>query len=383
MRNTVKAFIRKDYKKSDGTFPVYIRVYVNKRKKDISLNIAIPYNQWDEKNQRAKSLYSEADEVNLLIDNSLQRARDIFLKSQLKHELLSIEDFEQQFKHEKSSCFYSLCEEIINQNSITKRVSAGTLSGYQKDISKLKKFRTHLSFNEITPGFLLAYESYMRIDLKNKQNTIHRSLKFIRAIVNVARKQGLTDIYAFSKYELRTEKTNRAFLLKSEIEKLIEAFNNGKFRGELRKVYVPFLFCCYTGLRYQDIKNLKHKHISEGTIRIVMHKTKDIVTIPLLDAAKNLIINDEPNEKVFNVPCNQTVNRHLKEIMQIAKIDKKITFHSSRHTFATLALNYGMEINTVQKLLGHRDIKHTQIYAKLLDHKLKTDMAQLNNALVF
>ncbi len=383
MKNTVKPFIRKDYRKADGTNPIYIRAYVNHIKKDISLNAAIPLNQWDEKRLRVKDLFSSSGDINLLIDTAMKRANDIFLTYQLKHEQLTIEDFERQFKLEKSSCFYSLCESIIDENRMTNKLSLSTLYIYKKDISKLKKFRAQLGFNEITTGFLLAYENYMRNDLENMQNTIHRSLKFIRTIVNVARRQGLTDVYAFSKYELRTERTNREFLLKSEIESIIEALNQGKFTDGIRRVLKPFLFCCFTGLRYQDIKDLRHKDISEGAILIEMHKTKEMVSIPLMNAAANLIIPDEPDERVFSVPCNQTVNRHLKEITRICKIKKDITFHCARHTFATLGLNNGMPINTVQKVLGHRKIEHTQIYAKLLSEKVKSDMEQLNNALNF
>lgn len=383
MKNTVKPFIRKDYTKSDGNSPIYLRVYVNHKKKDISLNISTPLHQWDDKKLRVKFLCSSSEDNNLIIETSLKRANDIFLNYQLKHELLTIDDFEREYKHEKPTCFYSLCDTIINQNCMTNRLSSGTLYGYRKDISKLKKFKDKISFNEITPGFLLAYENYMRNDLKNMQNTIHRSLKFIRAIVNVARRQGLTDNYAFSKYELRTETTDREFLHEPEIEKIIEAFNQGKFKTEYWRVYKIFVFCCFTGLRYSDIKALRHRDISEGSIRITMHKTKDLVTIPLLEPAKKLIIQDEPNEKVFRVPCNQVMNRHLKEIVRIAKIDKSITFHCARHTFAILALNHGIDINTVQKLLGHKKIAHTQRYAKLQDHKVKRDMEQLDEKLKF
>lgn len=149
-----------------------------------------------------------------------------------------------------------------------------------------------------------------------------------------------------------------------------------------------FVFSCMTGLAYIDLKNLRRQHLytidEQLWIRINRQKSKEMSTIRLLDIPKLLLEKyDNPTlENLFPVPSNQKTNAYLKEIADICRIHKNITFHVARHTFATtIALSHGMPVESLAKMLGHSNIKTTQIYAKITDHKLNQDMEELSKRL--
>ncbi|MCD4794937.1 MAG: site-specific integrase [Bacteroidales bacterium] len=162
----------------------------------------------------------------------------------------------------------------------------------------------------------------------------------------------------------------------AKLNKLEKLYYENNLDNRQLNVLRYFLFVCYTGLRYTDIKNLKYSHIKkrlfiEGEIQFIelkMHKTKLNVSVPIIEKAKKLMPKKVArNHLVFRVLSNQKTNQYLKEIIKIAGIEKNITFHSARHTLATTGLEMGIPIKVVSKILGHTEIKMTQIYAKVND----------------
>ncbi|HEX7413829.1 MAG TPA: site-specific integrase [Bacteroidia bacterium] len=385
-KNTAHLFLRGDHIRKDGKQHICIRLKISGRKKDIGTREYCPVQYWDKQKQQVKRSYPESERINQTIENLILQADKIILRYKNNHQPLTIEEFEADFGFEKTTSFIDFVEREIKQEKRIRSKSEGTISGYGKDLSKLKRYLGRdLLFSEITKTFLENYEANMRNELKNCTNTIHRSNKFIRTFLNRAIAQGIKTPYPFDKYKLKKEETHRHFFVEAELRKVHEYFislpENHKFKATLK----PFLFCCYTGIRFTDVSLLSYQDIHNGFVSIKMHKTKDIISIPLFDKAKDLIKKGFiDTQHVFKVPVNQTVNRHLKDICKTLGINKKISFHCSRHTFATFALSNGMQSEVIQKLLGHREIKTTQIYARLIDKTVNENMerlnAQLNNA---
>jgi len=196
-------------------------------------------------------------------------------------------------------------------------------------------------------------------------------------MIKRAQRDGLMQENPFEFYPLQKKAGTREFLNMHELELLEKKYAEKTMKDYLTNTCKSFLFSCYTGLRYQDVKNLRFQDIKEEVhsgkkafiIRINMHKTKTQVSIPLIDKAVKLI-GDAGGLKaktVFHVPSNQVANRFLKEIATAAKINKNVTFHVSRHTFATNSLALGMPLEVVSKILGHANLKDTMIYAKVVD----------------
>ncbi len=191
----------------------------------------------------------------------------------------------------------------------------------------------------------------------------------------------------FDNFQFRFEKNERQYLSKRELQ-LVETteFTN----SSLQKVKDVFIFSCYTGLSYIDLKELTIHQIIKGIdgsnwIYTKREKTDETVKVPLLSQAQNIMDrygDSIKDEFLFPVFSNQKVNKYLKEIMLQLKIRKNITFHSARHTFATtVTLSNGVPIETVSKLLGHTKLSTTQIYARVLEGKLSEDMLLLKEKL--
>lgn len=213
-----------------------------------------------------------------------------------------------------------------------------------------------------------------------------KHMERLRKMVNLAVTMDWLEKDPFAKYKLHFEKVERGHLSKQELNTLA-----GKtFTIErLAAVLDMFLFSCYTGLAYIDISHLKREHIVKGIdakdwLMTNRQKTGTTVRVPLLPEASVLIkkYRDHPvassNGTVFPVVTNQRMNGYLKEIAEICGITKNLTFHLARHTFATtVTLSNGVPIESVSKMLGHTSIRTTQIYAKVVEHKLSEDMQNL------
>ncbi len=250
------------------------------------------------------------------------------------------------------------------------RYSSETKKTYITQKSKLFKYKKNLKLDEITPQFLIEYEKYMKTVLNNNQNTVNKTFAFLKSTLNKAINDGLISKHhnPFNKIKIKRVVGHRAFLNIDELQRLHNLMNNTNNAG-IKNVCTYFLFSCYTGLRFTDVKNLKYKHIVNNIIELKQHKTKDYVRIPLNNKAKNLINfeNYNNNDFVFKVISNQKTNEKLKQIAVLAEINKTLSFHVARHTFATVGLSIGIPIEVISKLLGHTNIKTTQIYANVID----------------
>jgi len=380
MKPTFKILPRTDFQRKDGQYGVYLRLTINRKRNYYSLNVSLPEPKkyWDPVNYQIKrypgvNIIALRDK-NLQIENNHNRARQIIFDSEIAKKAISAEEFELllKAKGDIKTSFFDFARNVID---LDRKLSSETIRSYNSYLSKLKAYRPSLLFSEITIEFIKKYHGYMITSLKNGENTCHKSLSFIRTMLYRAMDEGIINENVFHrKYPLKKVPGKRAYLTDNELYRLEQLYANVPLKNYQVNVLKYFLFCCYCGLRFLDIKALRYKNLKkevhngseETIIRVTMHKTKDPVEIPLPECAIDLIGQGLPNEKVFRVNSNQTTNRYLKESVSLCQIDKKITFHSSRHTFATYCITHGMSMPTVGDLLGHQDYKTTKIYVKIV-----------------
>jgi len=374
--NTINVIIRTNYTKRDGRKPIYLQLVSNKSAVKIySLGIAIDPNHWNIKKQRISDKSPFAQEYNLKIASFFEKANKFVFEKNYENKNVDFAEFEECVfgKNKSTLCFFEFCQiEIeLRRHTVTPDYTRQCLS----ELSKLKKFKKNVLVDDIDYKFLQAYEYYMSNKLGNKKNTINKTFKRMKIFFNIAMRKGVIKKNPFQNYKTSTEKTTRLFLTENELSKLYTLYYSGKLAGQLQTTLRYFLFSCYTGLRYLDVYNLMYSNIFNNHILLVIHKTKDQIQIPLISKAKKLIPeNLEEGDKVFKVYSNQKTNDYLKLIMLYANIDKSISFHSARHTFATISINLGIPISVIAKLLGHSDIKTTQIYAKIIDKTKDIEM---------
>lgn len=252
-------------------------------------------------------------------------------------------------------------------------------SNYSTLLHHLKEFyKEDIKIKKVTSDQIEKFKQYLLS--KISQNSTKIYLTTLKAVFNYALKKEYLTKNPFNKVDnIKTAETIREYLTTDEI-KAIEQINT-----RATETKRAFLFACYTGLRFSDIKNLKHEDIKDDIIQVKMKKTSSFIRIPLnIQSKKYLYLNNNilplQQTNVFNLPSISSCEKALKILFKNAGIKKnKISFHLSRHTFATLSLNLGIDIYTVSKLLGHKDLNTTQIYAKLLDSAKIEAMAKFNN----
>jgi len=246
---------------------------------------------------------------------------------------------------------------------LSKKKKENTRNSWIGVLNHLKEFHgPKIKFEDVTTSFLEDFQDYLLT--KVSANASITYLNSINAGLNYAVKNKIIheNPYQFAD-KPRKEETNMVFLLENEIKEII---NTSFFDNEVKNA---FLFSCYTGLRISDIQQLDWSMINDNGINLKMQKTSSSLYIPLNDNAKIILKNQSHNKsKVFNLSVHgSSINRTLRKLIKQTKIDKDVSFHSGRHTFATLLITSGVNIFTVSKLLGHKDIKSTLVYAKVID----------------
>lgn len=376
---TIKVVLRSNFKRSDGSRSICLRYIQNRKVYLISLGLSVPIKQWDKRNCRVKQSTPESYSTNTLLDSYENKARAILFDHRVNGKPITYSIFKRLFKDENygNESFYAFVESKMKEEE--KELAPGTITGYNHQLNKLKSFQGELQFNEITSSFIEAYQKYLahKRDKPNNSNSIAKSMSFIRSMLYRAKKAGLIDGHVFeNEMKVARIEGDREFLNLSELGKLEKLFQDGTLKKNRQNVLRYFLFACYTGLRYSDIHELRFSNIQdENWISIKMVKTKDPVRIPIIPRAHKLLPNRGlDSQKVFKVLTDQPTNRYLKEIMKIAEISKKISFHCARHTFATCSMDLNIPIEIVQKVLGHRDLRTTALYAKIRDGLKEAEM---------
>lgn len=286
---------------------------------------------------------------------------------------------------------------------VRKLYKNGNISLYKRYKTAIEKFKRYvktktLPISNFSPELLKSYETYLATELKNQNNTITSNLKVLSKLIrDIYREYKLDDANnPFYAHKYKSDETERAYLTEEEINKIMDL----KFTpiNPLYDAQQIFLFECYTGLRISDILTLKWRNFENEQVSLSMRKTERPITIPLQKTPKKIIETKArilkshgekipPEKYIFNIlkqdidtispeeglnsisSATAMINKRLKKIAEKAGISKNVSTHIGRHTFATLLITKGVDIFTVQNLLGHRDIKITQIYAKVIDLK--------------
>lgn len=239
----------------------------------------------------------------------------------------------------------------------------------------------------INHSFIVDFNVYLQSEMKCSENTAAKFVQLFKSIIIIARNNGYIVTDPFANYQIRFKKVDRGYLTEDELKLILEKRFSCKRLEQVRDV---FIFSCFTGLAYIDVKNLKKENIKKGFdsnlwIMTKRKKTNVQSNILLLDVPLKILKKYEgkfDDGRVLPVLSNQKMNAYLKEIADICGINKNISFHLARHTFATtVTLAKGVSIESVSKMLGHSDIKTTQIYARITNEKISHDMSELSGKL--
>ena len=391
------SFLRDNKKKDELRTPVYLRITVDGRRAEISTKVFVNKSLWNSHKGRLKGNAEETRILNNSIQSFETRARGVYSTFVEKGRVITAESIKNEvlgFEEKKRTLLALFSQTLLEMKaSLNNGYAAGTLKNWAVTEGHLGEFITkqyHLSdipLKEITFKFVSDFESYAKSNWHCRSNAAIKHIERIRKVVKMAVANNWLEKDPFLGYKAKKEKTNRTFLTDEELA-IIE---KKKFaHSRLERVRDIFVFSCYTGLAYSDIEKLTPDHIVIGidgqkwiyTFRI---KTNTKSNVPLLSKALAIVEKykmhpDTRNKnKLLPVITNIKTNEYLKEIAILCAIKKNLTFHMARHTFATtITLSNGVPIETVSNILGHTSLRTTQIYAKVVETKVSSDMLALS-----
>jgi len=381
---TLKIILRKRVNK-DGLAPIYLMFFQDRKTDKLSLKKFIPLEAWEDRGGNyVNSSINNSTGLNIFLRNQLNRAQEIVFEFERRDEHISFQRFKEIFYNQTDTNFLSFCEIELGHRSSSGKFSSETIRSNHSKLSKLKEFSPNVSFSDLTVKFLERYEHHLLYVKGNSCNTVFGAMKFIRTMLNSARRQDLTDVYPFDKFKITYKKDTRDRLNAEEVEALQKIYDTDTLKDNHQVVLRYFLFACYTGLTWGDLVSLKYDEIEQSLSSYVIkkkrQKTKQSFVVPIIENARRLIDLRQELGLVFpEILTNQKSNAIIKEIVGKSKIKKHVTFHVARHTFGTIALNNGIPREVVQKMLGHASPNQTDLYSKVLDTYVIDQMKKMDN----
>ena len=380
----------------NGLLPIYVRLTIEGKRFEYSTKKFIEPSKWSTELSKMKGNSEEARSINNLLDFTRNRINEIQFELLKDGISLNIDEFKNRLLgiKERERLLISIFTEHNRKikELVGSEYAPGTLERYETSLKHTKDFLewkykvSDINIEKIDHAFITEYEFYLRTERKCANNTAVKYIKNFHKIINICLANGWLTKDPFANYKAKVKEVIREFLTEQEIQSLMEK----EFVSErLELVRDIFVFSCFSGLAYIDVKQLSKDNIVLGIdgdkwINKNRQKTDTNSKIPLLPTAQYILdkyanhpvcVNED---KLLPIFSNQKMNAYLKEIATVCGINKELTFHIARHTFATtVTLSNGVPIETVSKMLGHTNLKTTQHYAKILDKKISEDMQVL------
>lgn len=398
----VSFFLKKAKLLKNGEASVAMRITVDGQRVENNIRKSILPNLWDQSKERAKGTSTAAVDLNRFIEDARIRIHQIVTELQQTGAEINPLIVQQRFygvgqvRKQERTILQVIQEHNDEANQLIGKDFVEitwrryeTMKRYLGELIKQKYGVDDLPLSNFTGEVIRAYEVYLKTEKDLCQNTLIRYMKALKKITNRCLANDWIQKDPFAGIKFREEPTEPEFLTLEEVDRIYNC-NPGSKRLEVIKDM--FLMSAFTGLAFTDVSQLTEDHIitdNDGNkwIRKPRQKTKQMSNIPLLDVPLAIIEKYQGDKKaakkgvLLPIPCNQVMNRYLKEIATICKINKHLTMHTARHTYATLCLSQGVSLKNVSKMLGHASVKMTERYARVLDSSILRDMNAIRDTL--
>lgn len=383
--------IQKGKIREDGTVPIVARITVNGEMVHFATRMYIHPERWQPKDYRTAGKTKEEKQINEMLEelrvlirrkyDEMLRREEVITAGKLKNAITGLD--------QNATTLLQVCDRFIEDYTDllkTEQCCRETYLRYKLTRNRLAEFMQaryrlpDMAVKELQPRFATDFDRWLRMNYRLTNNSTMKLMRQLKTMLHVGYLNGWSKNDPLAGYKLHFEKVDRGYLTDEELDRLANKVFAMKRLEVIRDL---FLFSCYTGLAYIDLKHLSADMLRrwpDGNLWIdtKRQKTDVPVHVRLLDIPIRLIEKyggTTEGDLLFPVPSNQKVNAYLKEIASVCGIDKDLTFHMARHTFATtVTLANGVPIETVSKMLGHTNIQTTQIYARVIDTKINNDM---------
>ncbi|MEO1485342.1 MAG: site-specific integrase [Bacteroidota bacterium] len=392
-------YLKKSKADREGRAMIYLRITVDGKRVEMSTNRKTYSHKWNAAQSMVQGFSPEVRQLNVYL---AKMRTDIYKHVEKLKEAdfaLTAESLRNAYmgRGQKYKMLLEVFQEHNNQvnNLVGQDFAEGTAERYRTARSHLAEYilfeykRKDIPVRQVDHAFITGFEYYLKTQRKCSHNTAIKYVVNFKKIIRIAYANGWIAKDPFANYKVRLRNIEREFLTAEELQHLMDTpFQHQR----LEHVRDCFVFCCFTGLAYADVKKLSHDDFVTGIdgelwINTKRTKTKTKSNIPILPTALMILEKYENSpylvkDKVLPVLTNQKMNAYLKEIADLSRIKKNLTTHLARHTFATtVTLSNGVPIESVSKMLGHKSLRTTQHYAKILNRKVSEDMQLLKEKL--
>jgi len=385
-------FIRESKARKNGNVPIEVMITVNGERNSFSTGKQIAIEKWDKTKQQVKGKDQETQNLNNYLKaikaKLYQKEAELLERGFIITAQILYDAYFDKVESLKERSLFEVFEEHNQEqeklvgNGVSKAthwVSVYTIRLLREFVQQKYK-REDLYLRELNLNFIQSFHSFLRIDKGMAQNSSTKHLKLLKKIINLSVANSYMAFNPFSTYKVEREPVDIDFLDEEELRKII---NFDTPLPKLERAKDMFLFGCFTGLSYIDIKTLTPEHFEKDNTGRIWIKKRRVKTgvlsrIPLLPIAKLILDKYKGGEKLLPIQDPADINKYLKDIAILCGINKRICFHTSRHTFAstvTLANNISLEV--VSKMLGHTNTRMTAHYAKLIDKCIGEQMDKL------
>lgn len=366
-----------------GLCPIMLQLFINQERARIATGEHVPAKNWDKEAARVVPKGTigreQASDINMVLFRKMEKAQSIFREYRIKDVPLNKETMLSEMANTLSkNSFHEWAQKrIIQLNGVR---APKTLTGYRVTFEALKLFSPVLRFSDLNPELIDRWDRWLRVERRlgvNARAKYHNHLKsFSRALAQ--QYKGIPDLYQF--FRVKQVPGSREYLVRSEVQALTRMYDAKVLGDTLQEMLAMFLFSCHTGLRYSDLVTVKHENIVNNYLTFMPVKTQGLekrVDVPLNDEAMRFIQNERGT--LFNYRCNEYYRRQLKEIARLCGIEKQISSHVGRHTFATGYIMNGGSVPVLQKILGHAKIETTMVYVHLSKQRIEEERQVINN----
>lgn len=388
----IELTIRESKARKNGNVPIEVMITVNGERNSFSTGKQIAIEKWDKTKQQVKGKDQETQNLNNYLKaikaKLYQKEAELLERGFIITAQILYDAYFDKVESLKERSLFEVFEEHNQEqeklvgNGVSKAthwVSVYTIRLLREFVQQKYK-REDLYLRELNLNFIQSFHSFLRIDKGMAQNSSTKHLKLLKKIINLSVANSYMAFNPFSTYKVEREPVDIDFLDEEELRKII---NFDTPLPRLERAKDMFLFGCFTGLSYIDIKTLTPEHFEKDNTGRIWIKKRRVKTgvlsrIPLLPIAKLILDKYKGGEKLLPIQDPADINKYLKDIAILCGINKRICFHTSRHTFAstvTLANNISLEV--VSKMLGHTNTRMTAHYAKLIDKCIGEQMDKL------
>ena len=383
--------------RKDGTIPLTARVTINGETVAFNIKMSVPAAIWDGKSSRAKGRTPEAVRINRYLDTIHARLISIYQNLTEAGEIVTPQILRDEFLGlgAKNTTLLTIFQEFNERQEklIGIDITQSTFNKFDltarrlEEFLRVKRHRNDIPMRQVDRTFVLDFEAYLKVEHGLSLNSSEKLMRIFKRITTMCFRNGMMARDPFCDVRLKKEKKDRGYLTRAELERFLNYKPDNK---RLERVRDRFIFCCFTGFDFSTSSSLTPKNIvqaDDGSTWIETHRVKTGVAskVKLLDIPLSILRKYEKERTsgyILPVISNAKYNEYLKEIAKILGIDKRVTSHLARHTFATtVTYANGVSIETISKMLGHTKLSTTQIYARIVDQTVSREMDKLSETL--